>query len=172
MTGQHVVNEISQAIAETSGLTAANLTDELLASDQPLVLRGLASDWPAVRHGLESTDRLIDYLMGFDSNNAVTALYAPPEAAGRIFYNEDMTGFNFEYRRMALAAAVQQVRSHVDQPSPPSLYIGSTNVDHWLPGFREQNDLPIRHLGHWSASGSATRAGCRRTTTFLPILPA
>jgi hypothetical protein len=147
MTGQHVLNEINQAIAEMNGLTAADLTDDLLASDQPLVLRGLAADWPAVRHGLESTDRLIEYLLGFDSDKVVTALYAPPEAAGRIFYNEDMTGFNFEYRRMALAAAVQQVRSHVDLPSPPSLYIGSTNVDHWLPGFRDQNDLPIRHLG-------------------------
>jgi hypothetical protein len=58
-----------------------------------------------------------------------------------------MTAFNFEYRRMALGAALRQVRSHVDLPSPPSLYVGSTNVDHWLPGFRDQNDLPIRHLG-------------------------
>ena len=146
MTGQHVLNEISQTIAETRDITVADLSDDLLASDQPLVIRGLASDWPAVKHGLESADRVIEYLQGFDSNNVVTALYAPPEAAGRIFYNEDMTAFNFEYRRMALNEAIQQVRSHVDMPSPPSLYIGSTNVDHWLPGFREQNDLPIQHL--------------------------
>jgi hypothetical protein len=147
MTDRHVLNEINQAIEEIDGITAADLTDDLLASDRPLVLRGLASEWPAVRHGLESADRLIEYLLEFDSGNVVTALHAPPEAAGRIFYNEDMTAFNFEYRRMALAAAMRQVRSHVDLPSPPSLYIGSTNVDHWLPGFREQNDLPIRHLG-------------------------
>jgi hypothetical protein len=146
MTGQHVLHEISQSIDEITGVTAADLTDDLLASDRPLVLRGLVADWPAVRHGLESADRLIEYLLGFDSGNVVTALHAPPEAAGRIFYNEDMTGFNFEYRRMALAAAVQQVRSHVELPAPPSLYIGSTNVDHWLPGFRQQNDLPVRHL--------------------------
>jgi hypothetical protein len=146
MTDRHVLNEINQSIEEITGITAADLTDDLLASDQPLVLRGLASDWPAVRHGLESADRLIEYLLGFDSGNVVTALYAPPEAAGRIFYNEDMTAFNFLYQRMGLAAAVRQVRSHVDLPAPPSLYIGSTNVDHWLPGFREQNDLPIRHL--------------------------
>jgi len=146
MTGQHVLNEISQTIAETSDITVADLSDDLLASDTPLVIRGLASNWPAVRHGLESADRIIEYLQAFDSNNAVTTLYAPPEAGGRLFYNEDMTGFNFEYRRIALKEAVQQVRSHVDMPSPPSLYIGSTNVDHWLPGFREQNDFPIRHL--------------------------
>jgi len=146
MTDRHVLHEINQAIDEISGVTPAELTDDLLASGQPLVLRGLAAAWPAVRHGLESADRLIEYLLGFDSGHVVTALHAPPAAAGRIFYNEDMTAFNFEYRRMALAAAIQQVRSHFDRPSPPSLYIGSTNVDHWLPGFRERNDLPIRHL--------------------------
>jgi len=146
MTGEHVLNEISQTIAEITDVTAADLSDDLLTSDKPLVLRGLASDWPAVKHGLESADRIIEYLQEFDSGNVVTALYAPPEAAGRIFYNEDMTAFNFEYRRMALKEAVRQVRSHVDLPSPPSLYVGSTNIDHWLPGFREQNDLPIQHL--------------------------
>ena len=107
MTGQHVLNDISQPIAETSGLTAADLTDDLLASDQPLVLRGLASDWPAVRHGLESADRLIEYLLGFASDNAVTALYAPPEAAGRIFYNEDMTGFTTQGKPTSRTAAAK-----------------------------------------------------------------
>ncbi len=146
MTDQHVMKEIGKTIAETNDILLADLDDDALTSDEPLVLRGLARDWPAVRHGLESADRLIDYLQEFDSNNVVTALFAPAEAGGRIFYNEDMTAFNFEYRRMALREAMEQVRSHVDLPSPPSLYIGSTNVDHWLPGFREQNDLPIRHL--------------------------
>ena len=121
MTGHHVLNEISHSIAERDDVKVTDLSDELLASDQPLVIRGLAVDWPAVRHGLESADRIIDYLQEFDSNNVVTALYAPPEAAGRIFYNEDMSAFNFEYRRMALKEAIQQVRSHVDLPSPPSL---------------------------------------------------
>ena len=56
MTGQHVLNDISQTIAETRDITVADLSDDLLASDQPLVIRGLASDWPAVKHGLESAD--------------------------------------------------------------------------------------------------------------------
>ena len=146
MSNKHVLNDICEAIAETNDITIEDLDDDLLASDEPLVIRGLASDWPAVKNGLASTDEAIDYLQQFDSGNAVTALFAPAEAKGRIFYNEDMSAFNFEYRRMALKDAVQQVRSHIDQPSPPSLYIGSTNVDHWLPGFRDENDLPIRHL--------------------------
>ena len=146
MTSQHVLNDIGKSIAETRDITVADLSDDLLASDQPLVLRGLVKDWPAVGLGLKSTDQIVEYLQGFDSEKVVTALYVPPEAAGRVFYNEDMTAFNFEYRRMALSEAMRQVQSHVDLPSPPSLYIGSTNVDHWLPGFREQNDLRIQHL--------------------------
>ena len=146
MTDRHVLHEISEKIAEKNDVSPAGLTDELLESDEPLVLRGLASDWPAVKHGLESADRVIEYLQGFDSGNVVTALHAPASANGRIFYNEDLSAFNFEYRRMALKDAVKQVRSHLDRPDTSSLYIGSTNVDHWLPGFREQNDFPIRHL--------------------------
>jgi len=146
MNSQHVLTDITQSVAEQDGVTAATLSDDLLVSSEPVVIRGLAADWPAVEHGLDSPDAMIDYLREFDSGNVVTALLAPPEAEGRIFYNEDLSGFNFEYRRMALRDAVQQVRTHADSSSPPSLYVGSTNVDHWLPGFRERNDLPIRHL--------------------------
>ncbi len=146
MTGAHVRHGISKAIAEIDDATAASLSDDLLASDQPLVLRGLARDWPAVRLARESTGRIVDYLLDFDSDNVVTALLAPPEANGRIFYNEDLSAFNFQYRRMPLKDALREVRSLAEIENPPSLYVGSTNVDHWLPGFREQNDLPVRHL--------------------------
>ena len=146
MSEQHVLNQISQAIDETNAVGIDDLTDELLSSAQPRVLRGLIRDWPAVGHGLESSDRLLDYLDDLDSGNVVTALEAPPEANGRIFYNDDVTGFNFDYRRIALKDAIQQIRSQRDQQDAPSLYVGSTNVDHWLPGFRDQNDLPISHL--------------------------
>ena len=146
MTSQHVLHDISRSIEERSNIAAAELDDTLLASETPVVLRGLASDWPAVQRGLQSADTMVDYLRDFDSGNVVTALHAPAEAAGRIFYNDDLSAFNFEYRRMALADAVEQVRSYAGQPSSPSLYIGSTNIDHWLPGFRADNDLPVDHL--------------------------
>ncbi len=146
MATRHVLHEISRPVRELTGITADDIGDDVLTSEQPLVIRGLAANWPAVKQGLESATQLADYLLDFDSNNVVTALCAPAEAGGRIFYNSDMTGFNFEYRRLALKDAVQEVLALAGDASPPSIYVGSTNVDHWLPGFREQNDLPIRHL--------------------------
>lgn len=146
MSDQHVNNDITRSVAESNDLSASDLSDDLLASDQPQVLRGVVADWPAVRQGLESNDKIVEYLHSKDSGNVVTALCAPAEAKGRIFYNEEMTGFNFEYRRIALKEAIQQARTNAAQAEPPSIYVGSTNVDHWLPGFREENDLPISHL--------------------------
>ena len=73
----------SQGIGLAAARVMADLGDDLLTSDQPLVVRGLAADWPAVTHGLESTDTIVDYLKGFDSGNVVTALFAPAEAGGR-----------------------------------------------------------------------------------------
>lgn len=146
MTDLHVKNEITQSIAESSEVTVANLSDDLLTSEQPRVLRGLVSNWPAVQQGLESIDKIVEYLQSKDSGNVVTALCTPAEANGRIFYNDDMTGFNFEYRRMALQEGILQARANTEQPASPAIYIGSTNIDHWLPGFREENDLPINHL--------------------------
>ena len=84
MTTEHVLNDISQSIAETRDITVADLSDDVLVRDQPLVLRGIAADWPAVKYGRESADQLIGYLREFDSDNMVTTLYAPPEAADRL----------------------------------------------------------------------------------------
>ncbi len=146
MTEQHARHNIRQTVTELGNVTLTDLNDNLLASDQPRVLRQLVSDWPAVQCGLDSTDRIVRYLHEFDTGNIVTALCAPAAANGRIFYNEDMTAFDFEYRRVALREAVQQIRANGQAPSQPSIYVGSTNIDHWLPGFRDDNDLPIEHL--------------------------
>ena len=49
------MHSIGQVIAERDNVAAADLNDhpndKLLASDTPIVLRGLAKDWPAVEMG-------------------------------------------------------------------------------------------------------------------------
>ena len=146
MTCGHATHGVEQSIAERDDVSADRLDDGLLSVEKPLVLRGLVSNWPATRHGLKSTDEVIGYLLGFDSGNVVTAMDIPANANGRIFYNSDLTDFNFKYRRLTLKDAVTEARANAGSSSAPSLYVGSTNVDHWLPGFREQNDLPLEHL--------------------------
>lgn len=70
-------------------------------------------------------------------------MYGPPEIKGRVSYNEDLTGFNFERATVTLDEFFERVFQYLDDPAPPAHYIGSTLLNHWFPGFREDNDLAL-----------------------------
>ena len=60
--------------------------DKIVEAGQPAILRGLVSDWPAVKTAAASPEEFRSYLLQFDNNMAVEAYVAPPEAEGRFFY--------------------------------------------------------------------------------------
>jgi hypothetical protein len=117
------------------------LPDEILAASTPLVLRGLVADWPLVQAGRRSAHDAEAYLRRFDGGATVLATHAAPAAGGRIFYNEDLSGFNFSTQLVGFAQVLEALRAHLDDPAPPILYVGSTTVDTCLPGLRGENDL-------------------------------
>src|SRR4029077_13320823 len=55
----------AERIRELEGVNPRALPDEVLASTEPLVLRGLAADWPMVRAALESPAAATAYLRHF-----------------------------------------------------------------------------------------------------------
>ncbi|WP_332309378.1 cupin-like domain-containing protein [Pseudomarimonas arenosa] len=128
---------------ELSGPCADALGNELLLATEPAVVRGLVGDWPAVQAAGQSAAAAIDYLRRFDRGMQVVAQVAPPEADGRIFYNADFSGFNFQPQRVTFAAVLDQLQAWLDQSPTPLLYMGSTTIDTALAGFRVQNDLAI-----------------------------
>ncbi len=118
------------------------LSDEVLRSARPLVLRGIAHDWPLVQAGLVSPAGAVAYLARFDAGGMpAVATIAPPEAGGRIFYDDDMRGFNFRRERVALDVALKTLLKYCGDPAPPTIYIGSTTLDTYLPGLRGENDF-------------------------------
>ena len=125
------------------GLTADTIPVEaLIEAGEPAILKGVASDWPLVRKGLEGAQPAIDYLASFDAGKAIVGYVGAPEIGGRFFYNEELTARNFEARRHNLTDFLSRIGERLDDPEAPSLYIGSTDLDIFLPGFRHENDLP------------------------------
>ena len=120
-----------------------SLGEDILLSSEPLVLRGLAANWPIVRAALQSSAEAESYILQFDSGQPLTAYRGEPEIEGRIFYNSDLSDFNFERIRLPLPEVFDQLRQYSAEEHPPTLYVGSTMVDNWLPGFRRHNDLVI-----------------------------
>lgn len=112
---------------------------ELLAAQQPVILKGVAGDWPLVRAGLDSATSAAAYLKSFDAGHPVTAFVGEPEIGGRFFYTEDITAMNFQAGRMPLGETLDRVVAA--QCEGASVYIGSTDLDTYLPGLGAVNGL-------------------------------
>jgi len=131
-------------VAELRGLTPRDLNDRILTSTQPLLLRGLVAQWPMVRAALASQQEASSYLTRFYRDMPVIALLGKPEIDGRFFYNEDLSGFNFQPARVRLDGVLAELQGHRDDARPPALYVGSTTIDTCLPGFRNENDIDLQ----------------------------
>lgn len=121
--------------------------DELLSAGKPAVLRGLVRDWGLVAAGLRSVDDAMAYLRSFYNGKQLSASFATAQVAGRLFYNDDFTRLNFEARRTQLGNVLDEIKAHLDEAQPPTMYIGSTLIDSYLPGMRKDNDLGFARFG-------------------------
>ena len=128
---------------EITGLTPGAIGNEILTSTQPLLLRGLVRDWPLVQAALASSHSAATYLLRFYRGAPVGTKLAAPETAGRYFYNDDLSGFNFSSERHQLDDVLAAIERHENDSAPPAIYVGSTAVDSCLPGLRTDNDLAL-----------------------------
>jgi hypothetical protein len=133
----------AKQVREVRGLTPETLTDEILTSTEPLLLRGLVASWPATQAGLRSTADADAYLRRWYRDATVNAMLGTPEIEGRFFYNEEVNGFNFFSTRARLDNVLAEMRDHEHDAKPPAIYVGSTTIDTCLPGFRGENDLQL-----------------------------
>ena len=132
-------------IAERHGLDPRALPDDVLAATEPVVLRGLTLSWPATQAARRSDADIAGYLCSHWRDATVGMLIGPPDIQGRFFYNEDLSGFNFNRDMGKLDTVLDTLLQLSAAPAEatPALYVGSTTVDTCLPGFRAANDLAL-----------------------------
>ena len=160
---------------------------QLLAGNEPVVLKGLAEEWGLVRAGRRSIADAMNYLRSFYNGKPVGSSFADPGIGGRLFYNEEYTALNFNITRGPMDDVLKNIEAHLDDAQPPTYYIASLVVDQCLPGFRKDNDLdfaahgleppPIIWIGnrttasaHFDAPNNiaCVAVGKRRFTVFPP----
>src|SRR4051794_22734867 len=107
---------------------------ELLDARRPLVLRGLAAHWPAVR----AADPAL-YLQGFDSGAAMSVAIGVPEIGGRLFYGDDLGKLNFTRESATFANIVDRLREAESSAAPPAIAAQAVGVADAFPGFAEAN---------------------------------
>src|SRR5688572_32176993 len=109
----------------------------------------------------------------------------PPEARGRIAYNDSMDGFNFVRNRLPVTAILEQLARYAQFDEPPAVAVQSAPISDCLPGFATENRLPLLDVAvepriwignrvtvpaHFDESQNlaCVVAGARRFTPFPP----
>lgn len=131
------------AAQEVHGVTPENVLETLGDITQPLILRGYCAHFPAVVAGKHSAHRMREYLLEQYSGNPVNGCYGSPDTRGRIFYNQNLTGFNFETRRVPLGELLDDILSNAGGESVPMRYMPSSEVSYWFPRFSADNDAGV-----------------------------
>lgn len=180
-----MVNAAINPMREFSSPEDEVIRRDVIASGQPAVLRGYVRHWPIVQAAAKSSWAVLETLRRFDNCAPVDAIMTPPEAKGRVFYNDEMTGFNFIRNRVPLSAVAEQVIRYATFTSPPAVAVQSALVRDCLPAFTADHQLTVlndsvlpriwlgsaittpTHLDEWNNIGCVV-AGRRRFTLFPP----
>lgn len=110
---------------------------------RPVVIRGLVRSWPIVREAERSAAHLEAYLSRFDKGAQAEVFVGEPAIAGKYYYSDDLSGFNFSRARMSFTGALKQIVSTAGRANAHSMYMGSLSTEHYLPGFAAENSLAI-----------------------------
>jgi hypothetical protein len=158
---------------------------EIVPLGEPAVLEGLVRDWPAVQAAAQSPEAACAYLAGLDSGVEGAAVLVPAGLDGRMFYEPDLSDFNFARRNLTVSQVLQQLARYSHFDSPPSVALQCAHVEQCLPAFEAANPMPLMdasvHPRLWLGNAFLTPAhideldnlacvvgGRRRFTLFPP----
>ncbi len=117
--------------------------EEIVPACKPVVLKGLVDDWPIVQAARESPRALANFIQRLDSGKQILMMEGPPSIRGRIFYREDMSGFNFERRPTLISAMLERLLAQAQDPNPSTLFIESAPTETSLTGFADTHVMPL-----------------------------
>lgn len=102
----------------------------------PVLLKQQIANWPIVQMAQQSLSCLKAYLSRFDSGLEMLTFALEKRFNGRIFYNDDFSGMNFNKLTMSLSSFFSAIAKKHN-----TLYMGSTNVQKYFPGLLDENEL-------------------------------
>lgn len=129
------------ALPERHGVTRDSFHAEVRPAAEPVILRGLVANWPAVTAA--QNGGIADYLSARASDAPTPTILAPSSTGGRYFYNADMSGFNFERRNIPVRRTLEKLTELDGATDPIGIYAGATSTNNSVPGFAADNPMPV-----------------------------
>ena len=118
------------------------LDARLKGARAPFVVRGLASDWPLVRAGIEGGEAARRYLVARARQRQFTVNLGAPGGGDRLFYDSAM-GMNFQTAQGPFDKILGGIGANEDKPDAPVIYLSSVDMRDYFDGLAEANRLPL-----------------------------
>ncbi|WP_231758044.1 cupin-like domain-containing protein [Microbulbifer elongatus] len=132
-------------IPEVGAVSQGFFQDNLIRKHEPVVLRGLISDWELVGRAKESNRSLISYLQKKAILGPVKSVEAPPESRGRYFYSPDLQDFNFRRIKTTFYEFSERLLRQVGSEGAPVISMQSAYCDEHFTDVHLKN--PMRLMG-------------------------
>ena len=167
------------------GVSKQNIAEILSKRATPAVIKGYAKDWPLVLASRDSDASVIDKLRQTSLNKPQQLVTLAKETDGRMFYNEQVNGFNYQTQRQVMNACLDAMELYNNSKSDTRSCLQcvpvSTNFDQYqslidapeLPGstsffFWIGNDAIVAPHFDEAQNLAVVATGRRRFTLFPP----
>lgn len=137
--------DIKNLVKEVFLPAGESLPEHIVNAAEPVLLKGFINHWPLVNAGKQSQDHAFEYINNAYNGQPISAYYAQPDANGRIFYNADFNGFNFQSATLDLPTVLNKLKEVRDLAQPPAVYVGSTNIHRHFPSLNSENNVTIEN---------------------------
>jgi len=115
----------------------------IVPSARPVVLKGLAGDWPLVAIARESADRCAAFLANHANDLPVEILRADPKEGGRFHYAADGRSLNFIRGHASLPVFLAALREQSVAEQPFALVAQGLLAERHVPGFAVSHTMPF-----------------------------
>lgn len=115
----------------------------VIADGRPRIVKGVLAEHPLVKAATHGHNQAMDYLSGHSSARPALCYTIDPSAKGRLFYNEQMNGFNFSVHQIPINAFFELLKKEYQEQTGTGLYIGSAELDEHFPDFLVNTGLEL-----------------------------
>jgi hypothetical protein len=133
------MREIPSREATTPDEFASNVAP----AARPMVLRGLAADWPLVGAARQGADRCIALLTEHATDTPIEVLRADPANEGRFHYTPDGLALNFVRGKTSLPVFLAALQEQAASDRPFTMAALGVVAEGVLPGFGFSHPMPF-----------------------------
>jgi hypothetical protein len=132
------------SIPERLGPSPEQFRAEILPGGRPVVLRGIASDWPLVIAARRDAHEAMALLEAAAGAHLTGVLRTNPEEEGRFHYARgSLSSFNFIRGEGNVAGILAGLRDQENSYRPSAIAAQAMPAGRFFPGFAESHPLPL-----------------------------